>query len=165
MEIKFNKFIDNNLKILIIFLCINIPPVQAEQRKVLRVYSKTKEPVCFVLSDKPKIYFKGEEIVFSSTNYSVKYPLLEFSKFTFEDDKETGIRNTSKDKNIIFNIKDKYVYIANGLANSHIFIFNIDGILQQSIKIDNNGFGYFVIPKSGVYIIKNNKQALKIIIK
>lgn len=135
------------------------------KENVLCVYSKTDEPICFLLSDNPKIRILGEYIFFSSSKKQIQYPLADFLKFTFENKVETGIGVPPKNNDVIYNILGEHILIKNGLANSKVYVYSSDGVLKMTSLIDSEGNCSLPLPNKGIYIIKNNKHTFKILVK
>ena len=134
------------------------------KENVLCVYSKISKPIWFLLSDKPKVEFLNGNILFSSSKESVQYSLNDFLKFTFESKIETGIGSVEKNKEVIYSIGG-HLLIKNGIANSKVYIYSADGMIKMSSHIDREGRCSLHLTNKGIYIIKNNKQTFKLLVK
>ena len=134
------------------------------KENVLCVYSKTAKPIWFLFSDNPKVEFLNGNILFSSSKESVQYSLNDFLKFTFESKRETGIGSVEKNKEVIYSIMGDLL-IKNGIANSKVYIYSADGMIKMSSHIDREGRCSLHLTNKGIYIIKNNKQTFKLLVK
>lgn len=135
------------------------------KENVLCVYSKTAKPIWFLFSDNPKVEFLNGNILFSSSKESVQYSLNDFLKFTFESKIETGIGSVEKNKEVIYSIMGGHLLIKNGIANSKVYIYSADGMIKMSSHIDREGRCSLHLTNKGIYIIKNNKQTFKLLVK
>ena len=131
---------------------------------VLCVYCKAAKPIWFLFSDNPKVEFLNGNILFSSSKESVQYSLNDFLKFTFESKIETGIGSVEKNKEVIYSIMGDLL-IKNGIANSKVYIYSADGMIKMSSHIDREGRCSLHLTNKGIYIIKNNKQTFKLLVK
>ena len=135
-----------------------------ENENILCVYNKTVKPIWFLLSENPKVEFLNGNILFSSSKESIQYPLDDFLKFTFESKTESGIGSVEKTK-MSFTVFGGHLLIKNGIANSKVYIYSADGMIKMASHIDREGRCSFDVTNKGIYIIKNNKQTFKLLVK
>ena len=120
----------------------------------------------YALINKPKIVFEQSEMTITSDNVDIKHQnLSEFSKFTYENDTESGIYNLLTE--------DKYLFDGESLqfpslkANSVISVYSLNGTCV--INKTTQQSGTYAIPishlHSGAYIIKVNGLTFKILKK
>lgn len=156
------------MKRLILLLLLGVPFIEGYSQikeNVLCVYSKISKPIWFLLSDKPKVEFLNGNILFSSSKESVQYPLDDFLKFTFESKREPVSVLLKKNKEVIYSIMGGDLLIKNGIANSKVYIYSADGMIKMASHIDSEGRCSLHLTNKGIYIIKNNKQTFKLLVK
>ena len=133
----------------------------------LVLWGKNGEKIAtYALTNKPKIVFAQSEIIITSNNIDIKHQnLSEFSKFTYENQIESGIFNLLTE--------DKYLFDGESLqflslkANSAISVYSLNGSCVINKMTQHSGS--YAIPishlQSGAYIIKVNGLTFKILKK
>ena len=133
----------------------------------LVLWGKDGEKIAtYALSNKPKIIFSQTEMTILSENIEVRHQnLSELSRFTYENDTESGIFNLLTEDKYLFN--GESVLFPSLKANSIICVYSLSGTCV--INKTTQQSGTYAIPishlQSGVYIIKVNSLTFKILKK
>ncbi len=100
----------------------------------ISIVAKDGTCVLFSLADKPNVTFSATDIVITTSNEQISYPLALFQKLTFVDNNETNNIET-----------------VNSINSNDMDVYSIDGM-----KIDN-----LHTAPNGIYIIRNGKASIK----
>lgn len=155
------------LILLLFCLCLTFS-LKAENNNAnhLLVWTKGGEKVAYKLSEKPKITFTDYSVNIETQGLIINYPYDNFSRFTFELNNETAIKDILSDKPV-FSLNGEFLLFPELRSNSILTIINIEGkaVLKKVIKAP----GSYSIPISlfpkGVYIVNINHTAYKINIR
>ena len=124
-----------------LFLCLTI----SQQRAVTITYTET-------------------DLVLSTANIVVEYPLSAISKFTFTET-ETSVSGVETDVIApVLELKDNTVYISGAKPKQTISLIGTDGKIVSTFKTDANGYVTFSIVAlpEGIYIVKSETLTCKI---
>lgn len=132
----------------------------------LVVSTKEGNRVGYSLREEPILSFTDSDLVITTTNVDINYPLSDIAQITYGDDVVSGIVNLYMDKQNL-RIESENIILTCLNEYDHITIFSLNGelifekYLQESSK--------YQIPLSqfpkGVYIIKTINNTYKISIK
>ena len=116
----------------------------------LVVHSKSGSEVRYALSEKPVVTFRGDELILTTENTTVEYPLADLQKFTFEETVDALGK----------------VYMNQAKGDATVRIYNVSGTLVRTIMPpENEGsditFSTQDLP-AGIFIIKQGTQTYKI---
>lgn len=126
--------------------------------------SDGKEIVNFSFDEKPEVTFEDAEIIISTGDRKVAYPLTSSLIFTFVDN--SGVEEICGEM-VKFKITGNEIRATGLKSNERVLFFNTNGMLLHSISADSNGefcLQTDMLPKQPV-IVKTNKLAYKLILK
>lgn len=117
----------------------------------LVVHQKSGGTVEFAFSKKPVLTYSGGNVVITSTETSVEYPLSDIQKFTFNEETD-GV--------------ERIIAPANQLPQP-TYIYNVGGMLMRTLQPNKDGTTPATLEglPAGTYIIKNGTTKYKIIKK
>lgn len=104
-------------------------------------------------------------MILSTRNIEVSHDLEYLEQLTFENNKNTSIKNIDKDNNL-FDYNGEYINFSYLPPNSTIFVYSLTGyLLMHKDHLEGN----YTLPlsnfKNGIYLIKINNTPYKIIKK
>ena len=67
-----------------IIVCVGIIIHADTTQNALTVLAKDGTKVSYALSERPKVTFSGDDLIITSGDNEVRYPLSQMSRFTFE---------------------------------------------------------------------------------
>lgn len=155
------------LRILLPFVMAIVPfsvsASEPEETLVLELADGTKE--YFFLSDKPVIIFDGETLKFKTDDFSTD--LENIVSFRFKDvDRElvTSINTLKAEKQVTITYTNDKSFMIHGISISDVRVFTSDGRIAKAeiSKLEGGVSINLESLKSGIYIIKTNKQSFKI---
>ncbi len=122
---------------MLLFMSCNLASAVAEHTShAIGIVAKDGACTFFSLADHPNVSFSATDVVITTTNEQISYPLSSFRKLMFVYDRE-----------------NKIVEIANSVEADKMDVYSIDGI-----KIDN-----LHTAPNGIYIIRNGNMSIKYI--
>lgn len=136
--------------------------IVANAQKLI-VWLNSGEKVYYELNTMPKTTFTESNIVISTTDASVVYPISDIKKYTFESS-NSSMQNIEGNKDIHVSQNGNIVTIANLKEGSSVKVYSVDGIMvsnyvaraNESLKITLSKFPV------GVYLIRTNNITYKI---
>lgn len=132
------------------------------QSQRLVVWLKSGEKIYYELEENPKTTFEGTDIVITTSNLSVNYPLKDVFRYTYEL-QVSGIENANKTKPVHISQKDNNLVFDNLKSGTQIQLFATDGKLLKSMAADGRqtiAISLDLYP-SGVYIVKAGSVTYK----
>lgn len=155
------------LKLLAFFLSLSCLSTMADDVKSqFVIWAKNGTHVCYALNEKPKVLFRGSDLLVVSKGIEVSYPLSDMLRFTVENETITSITDLLSEK-VHPKIEGEYLIFPNTTVNSNVQIFSINGtlIFQKTIQTKGN-YSYPISNlKSGIYLVIINKLSYKILVK
>lgn len=121
------------------------------------------ETATFILEERPRLTFTGEELTITSGDYETSYPLASLQRYTFKFAESSGITQ-SADKSQTITQTAGHIRLDGLSPGTQIKTFSVNGILVASDAADSNGSATISVsnlPK-GVYIIKYGDKSTKI---
>lgn len=118
----------------------------------------------YALKDKPKIKFLDSELIISSSSIDVEYHSInEISKFTYEDNSESGIFNILTNETM-FKYNGEYLQFPFLKANTMVNVYSINGACIFNKTIHYSGTYAFPLShlQTGVYLIKVDGVTFKV---
>lgn len=130
----------------------------------LTVWAKDGTKVSYALSQRPKVTFSGEDLIITSVDSEVKYPLSQMSRFTFEV--TSGIDMVDVDGNNVtpFSFDGDTMLFPAMDRDCKVVIYNTDGKLMISREVKSGTT--LTIPldvlNSGIYLVNVSGITYKI---
>lgn len=144
------------------FLCVSITQLVAQN--TLTIHQKDGSQFSYGFLEKPVITYTETDLVLSTANIVVEYPLSAISKFTFTET-ETSVSGVETDVIApVLELKDNTVYISGAKPLQTVTLVGADGKIVSTFKTDANGsvaFSIAALPK-GIYIVKSETLTCKI---
>ena len=151
-------------KLLLITLLFSLTCTANKNASNLVLLAKDGTKAVFVLSDEPKVFFSGNNIIIKNRGIESYYSLTEIASFYYEEAVSTPVNEINANDNL-FRIDGESIIFSQLKANSKLSIASPNGtiLLQKTVNKD----GYYTFPlsdlKSGIYIISINGTTCKIL--
>lgn len=129
----------------------------------LIIETKDGNTVAYHLSTRPVVTFELTDLVLTSTDVKVQYPVTDVKELRFADG--TTAINETKVGDITFSVSGDMIS-ANGLENgSNLEVYSIDGKEIAKASVDATGKAQVNISDlgQGVYVVKAGKKSYKIL--
>lgn len=136
--------------------------VVANAQKLI-VWLNSGDKVYYELNTMPKTTFTESDIVISTTDASVVYPINDVKKYTFESS-SSSIQNIDGNKDIHVAQNGNIVTIANLKEGSSVKVYSVDGIMVSNYVAHANEPLKITLSKLpvGVYLIRTSNITYKI---
>ena len=119
----------------------------------------------FAFTEKPVVTYSGNNLVLTTTNTSVQYPIYMLKKIDFDVsfDDLTGIESVEKKADAQFRFQDGMISVVGGESGSQVFLYSMSGTKVGQYRLD--GSGHIDIPvqhlSKGIYIIQTKHFTFK----
>lgn len=135
-----------------------------ELKSYLVVWAKDGTKVAYALSEKPKIAFSETDLVITTQGVDVNYPLDSMSRFTYEANDETTIRNLKTDK-VSFKLDGESLLFMDLSPNSTVSLHTLNGESVFSKTVQTAGEYSFPLSNltTGVYLVTVDGLTYKIV--
>lgn len=133
-------------------------------QEALILHQKNGGKVAYVLSERPKVTYEGENLVLTTQSVAVEYPLSDVSKFTFGDLGDNGIEGLHGDDASV-KLNAHTLVVAGGKPGSALSLYSLSGTMVWRTNLDANGQlirSVADLPQ-GVYVLKSGSVTSKII--
>ncbi len=146
-------------------VCVWIISHADNSPNALTVWSKDGTKVSYALNQRPKVTFSAEDLIITSVDNEVKYPLSQMSRFTFE--LTSGIDMVDVDGSNVtpFDFDGDTMLFPAMDKNCKVLIYNTDGKLMISREVKSGTT--LTIPldilNSGIYLVNVSGITYKII--
>ena len=149
------------------FFCfLNVIAKSADIPTNLVVWAKDGTKVAYALADEPKITFSETDLVILSNGVEVNYAIDKMSRFTYEANGQTAIKNI-KTGEISFSPDGESLLFPSMKTNSTLTIYSANGTVVFKKKVGEEG--EYALPLSnlnaGVYIVDVDGITYKIVKK
>lgn len=119
--------------------------------------------VGYVFTDEPVWTFEGENLVITTVEGSVEYPMSEVAQIVFGDNAPvSGLTEVSVDE--LIRVNHDGVELAGFAANTVVSVYNLQGQQVATYRTGEAGSLNLSLDglDQGIYIIKANKSTIKI---
>lgn len=137
-----------------------------EPKSFLVVWSKDGTKVAYALTEKPKITFTETDLVITAEGVDVNYPLENMSRFTYEANDDTAIRDLKTD-DVSFKLDGESLLFLDLSPNSTVSLNALNGNVIFSKTVQTAGEYAFPLSNlnAGVYLVTVNGLTYKIVKK
>ncbi len=134
----------------------------AEEQNVIAIYQTDGQVALFAFADQPEVTYTATDLVLTTTQTTVQYPIAQLKKVQFEKaDIGEGLDELFADGR--FSFRDGAIEIHGGQPNGVVKIFTVLGTLTAQYPLDGNGEG--VIPTQSLrgttYIVTTGSFSFK----
>lgn len=136
-------------------------------QNTVTIHQKDGQTVSYGFSAKPVITYTDNDLVITTAESEMQYPLLSVSKITFKD-QSSDVSSATQDSQVpVLELENYVVYISGAKADVAVMLIGPDGKTLVNTKTDSEGQATFSIAEQpeGVYIIKSDNISFKIIRK
>ena len=127
-------------KILLSMLILFSVATMATVQNVVAIYPLQGEVTLFAFADQPELTYTATDLVLTTTQTSVQYPISNLRKVAFERaDMPEGIDEIEVTKQFTF--RDGQIIIEGGSPNALVNIYSIQGVLVSQYRLDGDGNG------------------------
>jgi len=136
----------------------------ATEQNVVAIYQQDGQKALFAFADQPEVTYTATDLVLTTTQTSVQYPISNLRKVAFERaDMPEGIDEIEVTKQFTF--RDGQIVIEGGTPNALVNIYTIQGVLVSQYRLDGDGNG--MISTTGLngaaYILTTGSLTFKFI--
>ena len=141
---------------LLFLLGLLLPVSLLADSNTLFVWTKSGEKVAYLLSDRPVVSYSGSDLLLTTDEVSVAYPLSDLHKFTFGETSTTGFGDVVKESTCSMEYRDNTLHFTNLRPNSLVWIYSTFVHFVARGKSDANATLSFPISTyvHGLYILK-----------
>ena len=112
----------------------------ATVQNVVAIYPLQGEVALFAFADQPEVTYTATDLVLTTTQTSVQYPINNLRKVAFEQaDMPEGIDEIEVTKQFAF--RDGQIIIEGGTPNALVNVYTIQGALVSQYRLDGDGNG------------------------
>ena len=112
----------------------------ATVQNVVAIYPLQGEVALFAFADQPELTYTATDLVLTTTQTSVQYPINNLRKVAFEQaDMPEGIDEIEVTKQFAF--RDGQIIIEGGTPNALVNVYTIQGALVSQYRLDDDGNG------------------------
>ncbi len=149
---------------IIVFTWIIVSPSSAQNQKLV-VWFADGGKAYYDLEKLPKTTFENNNIVITTDDILIHYPLEDVIRYTLETD-ITGI-NELHDNDIIIRQKDGNILLQNINGDISVKIFSLDGVLLETINQSTDKCVFISLNNymSGTYLLQVKDKTYKILKK
>ena len=150
----------------IILMLLPLLASAQEPKSFLVVWSKDGTKVAYALTEKPKITFTETDLVITAEGVDVNYPLENMSRFTYEANDDTAIRDLKTD-DVSFKLDGESLLFLDLSPNSTVSLNALNGNVIISKTVQTAGEYAFPLSNlnAGVYLVTVNGLTYKIVKK
>ena len=107
---------------------------------VVAVYQTNGQATFFAFADQPQLTYTATDLVLTTTQTSVQYPISNLRKVAFEQrDVDEAIENIEIPE--CFSFRGGQIIINGGKANSLVNLYSTQGTLLRQLRLDDDGNG------------------------
>lgn len=143
------------------FLLLSVLMTHISAQNTLTIHQKDGRLFSYGFLEKPVITYTETDLVLTTANIVVEYPLSAISKFTFT---ETSVSDVETDVvTPILELKDNTVHISGEKPLQTVTLIGADGKIVSTFKTDTSSsvtFSIAALPK-GIYIVKSESLTCK----
>ena len=107
------------------------------------VFQQDGEVAKFDFSEKPVVTYAGDNLVLTTTQTTVQYPIYMLKKISFDVDLETTDAIEQVKADVQFSFSGGTLTVRDGEPYSYVYIYNIKSILNSQLSIFNFQFSTF----------------------
>ena len=135
--IKLNTLMRKLLFSMLIFFSV---ATMATEQNVVAIYPLQGEAALFAFADQPELTYTATDLVLTTTQTSVQYPISNLRKVAFERaDVDEAIENIEIPE--CFSFRDGQIIVNGGKANSLVNLYSTQGTLLRQLRLDDDGNG------------------------
>ena len=134
----------------------------ANAQNAIAIYQKDGKVAQFAFSEKPVITYVDNNLVLTTTQTTVQYPIyllqkIDFGSFDLMDVKEVRVDTQ-------FSFQGDVLLVSGGDPNSLVNVFNLKGVKIGQYRLDDTGCATIPMQdlKKDVYIVKTTRFSFKI---
>ena len=155
------------LKLLFLFGMFNIQCSMLNElraQNAVAIYQVDGQVATFAFEEKPVVTYSGSELVLTTTQTSVQYPIYKLKKmeFTVDWDDPDAIEKV-KETDTQFSFRGGQLTVGRGKSGSYVYLYNLKGIKVAQYTLDENGCASIpmqTLPQD-VYIVKTTGFTFK----
>lgn len=150
---------------LTLFAVIVVAPLFSQNTLV--IHQKDGKEFSYGFSEKPVITYTDNDLVLTTTNTVVEFPLSALSKFTFSDIEDAVIAVKDNSSKPSLSLDEYTVCISGAEPDQSVTLLSIDGKVLSTYKTGSDGSVTFSIAElpAGTYIINSESLTCKILKK
>lgn len=146
----------------ILFLTALFLSSMASAQNYLTITQKNGDQFSYAFSDKPVVTYTETDLVLTTEDTEIQFPLSGLQKFTFED-APTSVQETITASATI-SVSNNTVTICSAKADAQVQLIAVDGKIVRTYKTDAEGNLSFSIADlaTGIYVVKSESLTCKI---
>lgn len=134
----------------------------ASASSYVKVTGSSGESVYFAVADKPTVTFTTSELVITTPDKIINYPLTDYRKFEFADE-TTSIESVSKNaQSATFSIEGDALSCSGLQPGSMVRLYSTDGRMTGMATVASDGTARVALKgTSGMTIVKTSNKSFK----
>ncbi len=137
---------------------------EQQTQNAIVIHQKDGKVAMFKFSEKPVVTYAGNELVLTTTETTVQYPIYMLQKLAFDIsvDELTAVEAVQKSEGQ-FHFQDGALCISGGKPGSTVFIYNLRGVKAAQCRLDSDGKASILLQglRKDVYIVKTDCFSFK----
>lgn len=154
--------------LLFFLICICPQTDVCAQDNCVMFWLNDGQQILYMLDKHPKIHYSNDDVVLTTDDLKIEYPIGNLNMVTFENDSIVNqIENINGKPMEYINMEKNYISFDGFSPNSIVSLYCINGSQIESYKINNQGSLFINIDEhpKGIYIIKINNTSIKVLKK
>ncbi|MBO7067810.1 MAG: hypothetical protein J6W52_03905 [Bacteroidaceae bacterium] len=133
-------------------------------QNAVAIYQVDGQVATFAFEEKPVVTYRGSELVLTTTQTCVQYPIYKLKKmeFTVDWDDPDAIEKV-KETDTQFSFRGGQLTVGRGKSGSYVYLYNLKGIKVAQYTLDENGCASIpmqALPQD-IYIVKTTGFTFK----
>lgn len=131
---------------------------------ILVLWKKDGQIAKFGFTEKPVITYSGSDLILTTTETTVQYPIYMLKKIVFDvENVVNDIEDVEVKSKSLFSFKDETLFIRDGEPNSPVYLYDLKGVKVDESRLDTDGRAIIPLQHLGksIYIVKNKGISFK----
>lgn len=133
-------------------------------QNAIAIYQHDGKVTTFAFSEKPVVTYAGNDLVLTTTNTTVQYPVHMLKKLVFDVAMDpTNIEEMEVKTETLFNFHGETITISGGEPGSIVYIYDLKGMVVGQYRLDTEGYATISVQNLGksLYIVKTDHFSFK----
>ena len=169
MNIQTYYHMKMNTRLLFCFLLLLSMTVGAWAQNAFVIYQKDGMVTTFSFAEKPILSYSGNELVLTTTETSVQYPIYMLQKVAFDmkdidmEDIEDGIKGVSVYADVRYSFREGSLFISGCEPGALVSLYNLKGMKVGQYRLDAEGKATIPLQtlSKDTYIVKAGNLSFK----
>ena len=155
----------NRNRLMTMLLLMFFISIAANAQNAVAIHQQDGQVAIFAISEKPVVTYSGSDLVLTTKNNTMMYPIYMLKKISFDVElfSSSAIEDVEMKTNAQFSFQGGTLDISGATPGSLVLIYNINGFQIGKYKLDDRGCTSIPLQQldMGVYIVKTNDFTFK----